>query len=176
MDTATPPNRYAPPVAIVDDIAAGVQPVRFWPPTGRMGRLRFLAYGIAVWLLSSVFAFLFGLAAGMSGANPIFVQVVSGIVYFALAAVLLIQRSHDMDFSGWWALLTLIPFVGLYWLFKGGTPGANRFGAPPPPNSTVVVVVGWIAGVLFVIGAIGIVAAIALPAYQAFNLRAKPAV
>lgn len=175
MDTATP-NRYAPPGAVVDDIATGVQPVRLWPPRGRMGRLRFLAYGIAVWLLSSLFAFLFGLAAGFSGANPMFVQVVSVVVYFGLAAVLLIQRSHDMDFSGWWSLLSLIPFVGLYWLFKGGTPGPNRFGAPPPPNSTAVVVVGWIAGVLFAIGAIGIVAAVVLPGYQAFSQRAKPAV
>ncbi len=175
MDNANP-ARYAPPGAVVGDVVTGVQPVRLWPPTGRMGRLRFFAYGVAVWLLSSAFAFLFGLAAGMSGTSPVVVQVVSVIVYFGLAAVLLIQRSHDMDISGWWALLTLIPFVGLYWLFKSGTPGPNRFGLPPPPNSTVVVIVGWIAGVLFALGVIGIVAAIAVPAYQAFNLGAKPAV
>ena len=173
MDNATP-ARYAPPGAVVGDVATGVQPVRLWPPKGRMGRLRFLAYGVAVWLLSSLFAFLFGLAAGMSDANPFLVQAVSVIVYAVLAAVLFIQRSHDMDFSGWWALLTLIPFVGFYWLFKGGTPGPNRFGAPPPPNSTVVVVVGWIAGVLFALGVVGIVAAIAVPAFQMFNVGARP--
>ncbi len=175
MDDTTP-ARYAPPGTVVGDVATGVQPVRLWPPKGRMGRLRFLAYGVAVWLLSSVFAFAFALASGMSDSNPLLVQAVSFVVYFVLASVLLIQRSHDMDFSGWWALLTLIPFVGLYWLFKGGTPGPNRFGAPPPPNSTLVVVIGWVAGVIFALAVIGIVAAILLPAYQMFNVGAKPTV
>ena len=39
-------------------------------------------------------------------------------------------------------LLALIPFVGLIWIFKGGTPGSNRFGAPAPANTLGVKILG----------------------------------
>jgi uncharacterized membrane protein YhaH (DUF805 family) len=44
-----------------------------------------------------------------------------------------VRRLHDLDKSGWWLLLGLIPIVGLiliYWFCQPGTPGANRFGPP----------------------------------------------
>lgn len=45
-----------------------------------------------------------------------------------------VRRLHDLDKSGWWLLLCLIPIVGglvlLYWFCQPGTPGANQFGAP----------------------------------------------
>lgn len=162
MDNATP-ARYAPPRAVVGDVTTGVQPVRLWPPSGRIGRLRLFAYSMGIWLLSAMFSFALGMATSLSDASPVYVQIVSGLVYIALLAVLLIQRSHDMDLSGWWALLTLIPLVGLYWAFKSGTPTVNRFGAPPPPNSTGVVVVAWIGAGVVVLGIVGIVVAGLLP-------------
>ena len=43
-----------------------------------------------------------------------------------------VRRLHDLDKSGWWLLLGLIPFVGaiilLAWLGSKGTAGPNRFG------------------------------------------------
>jgi uncharacterized membrane protein YhaH (DUF805 family) len=44
-----------------------------------------------------------------------------------------VRRLHDMDKSGWWILLSLIPIVNLillYWFCKRGDPGLNRFGSP----------------------------------------------
>lgn len=44
-----------------------------------------------------------------------------------------IRRLHDLDKSGWWLLIGLVPIVGLiliYWFAQPGTPGANRFGPP----------------------------------------------
>jgi uncharacterized membrane protein YhaH (DUF805 family) len=45
-----------------------------------------------------------------------------------------VRRLHDLDKSGWWLLISLIPIIGfivlIYWLVQPGTPGANRFGAP----------------------------------------------
>ena len=44
-----------------------------------------------------------------------------------------VRRLHDLDKSGWWLLLGLIPIVGLvllYWFCQPGTPGANQYGAP----------------------------------------------
>ena len=46
-------NPYQPPSAAVADIAPedGVQPVRVWSARGRIGRLRYMAYGTSAYLL-----------------------------------------------------------------------------------------------------------------------------
>lgn len=45
------------------------------------------------------------------------------------------RRLHDADFSGWWFLVTFIPFVGPFVLLvlclSSGSVGANRFGPCP---------------------------------------------
>ena len=44
-----------------------------------------------------------------------------------------VRRLHDLDRSGWWLLLDLIPVVGwiilIVWFCTKGTDGPNRFGA-----------------------------------------------
>jgi Tfp pilus assembly protein PilE len=50
-----------------------------------------------------------------------------------------------------------------------GTDGPNRFSTPPPPNTTGAVVLALIIPLIFILG---IVAAIALPAYQQYVNRA----
>ncbi|MES2434594.1 MAG: DUF805 domain-containing protein [Pseudomonadota bacterium] len=46
-----------------------------------------------------------------------------------------VRRLHDLDKSGWWLLIALIPLVGaiilLVWFCSRGTGGSNRFGADP---------------------------------------------
>ncbi len=46
-----------------------------------------------------------------------------------------VRRLHDIDRSGWWLLIVLIPLVGilllLVWFIQSGTAGPNRFGADP---------------------------------------------
>jgi uncharacterized membrane protein YhaH (DUF805 family) len=57
---------------------------------------------------------------------------------FILATILptvsvAVRRLHDLDRSGWWVLLDLVPLVGwiilIIWLCTKGTDGPNRFGA-----------------------------------------------
>ncbi|MEO8311091.1 MAG: DUF805 domain-containing protein [Caldimonas sp.] len=177
MDEA---NRFAPPgsrVADVADESAGFQPVRLWPPDGRMGRLRLLAYGAGMYILFLVVSSALGIVAGMTqSAQAAFaIGIVTFVLYLVGVTVLMIQRSHDLDLSGWWSIVAFIPLVGLFWLFKGGTPGVNRWGAPPPPNGWGVRILGLIVPVVMVVG---IVAAIALPAYVDYTNRgisgAKP--
>jgi uncharacterized membrane protein YhaH (DUF805 family) len=44
-----------------------------------------------------------------------------------------VRRLHDLDRSGWWLLIFLIPLIGpiilLIWFCTKGTEGPNRFGA-----------------------------------------------
>lgn len=54
-----------------------------------------------------------------------------GSILPALAVA--VRRLHDLDRSGWWIFLGLIPLVGaiilLIWYCSKGTDGPNRFGA-----------------------------------------------
>ena len=56
------------------------------------------------------------------------------LVWFGLA--IQIKRWHDRDKSGWWVLISLVPFIGSIWMiveagFLRGTIGPNRFGPDP---------------------------------------------
>ena len=48
-----------------------------------------------------------------------------------------VRRLHDIDRSGWWWLLWLLPVIGwlilIYWYCQPGTPAANRFDAAERP-------------------------------------------
>ena len=84
--------------------------------------------------------------------------------------MLTIQRAHDFDTTGWLSILMLIPLVNLLFWFIPGTDGENRWGAKTPPNTVLVLIGAWIVPVIFFIG---ILAAIALPAYQDYTKRAQ---
>ena len=73
-------------------------------------------------------------AAAHSSAAVALVVVVISIAFIYLALVglaLTIRRLHDIDRSGWWVLIGLVPFVGgivlLVFTLLEGTPGPNRF-------------------------------------------------
>ena len=171
-------NRVAPPGAQVADIGergVGFQPVRLWPPSGRMGRLRLIAYSAGLYLAFIAVSAVLGGVAGATRTpkTALAMGVIAFVIYLIGGLILLIQRSHDMNLSGWWSLAAMIPLVGLVWLFKGGTPGENRWGAPPPPNGWFVRIVGLIFPVVLVVG---IVAAVALPAYVDYTKRAQSGV
>jgi uncharacterized membrane protein YhaH (DUF805 family) len=161
-------NPYSPPQAQVADVGSDeVQEVKMWSAAGRIGRLRYLAYTVGASMIVGAIGGAVGAALGPSGAMVALLLYIPLAVFCILAAI---QRSHDMDWSGWMMLLSIIPFVGLIWIFKSGTPGPNRFGAPPPPNTTGVKLLAF---VMPAIAIIGILAAIALPAYQQYVLRAQ---
>jgi len=46
-----------------------------------------------------------------------------------------IRRLHDTGKSGWYILISLIPFVGaiilIVWTVQAGNPGSNQYGPPP---------------------------------------------
>jgi uncharacterized membrane protein YhaH (DUF805 family) len=116
---------------------------------GRMGRLNFATWSIAITVLAALAAVL--LLSGLTLLNPTVAGVI--VVTGSLVANLAInvKRLHDINWSGWLVLLSLVPYVGLIipliLLFMPGTQGANRFGPEPPtttPNTK------WAAGVAIV--------------------------
>lgn len=142
-----------------------MQPVRLFSASGRIGRARYIAYGFGLYLLSML--------AGVVGAR-LFGEVgavlatVAWVAMAVLGVMLTVQRCHDFNVTGWFALLIVVPLANLVFLFIPGTDGPNRFGAPTPPNSVGVLVVAWlIPGIVIA----GMIAAIALPAYQAYLQR-----
>jgi uncharacterized membrane protein YhaH (DUF805 family) len=65
-------------------------------------------------------------------------QIISSL--FGLAVLLpglavTVRRLHDLDRTGWWIFLGLIPLVGaiilIIWFCSRGTDGPNRFGPDP---------------------------------------------
>ena len=168
-------NPYTPPLSEVSDVhssSGGYQQVKLWSSGGRVGRLRYLAFISIGYLAMLVVGLVSGVIAAVVSSPsvvPVFVGL-AAIPYVVFSIIMLIQRTHDMDWSGWAALLALIPFVAFVWVFKAGTAGDNRFGAPPPPNTLVVKIFGLM---LPVIAFIGIIAAVALPAYQGYVTKAR---
>ena len=73
-------------------------------------------------------AVLADLGLGVFGLVAVFVLVVPG---FAVS----VRRLHDVDRSGRWLWVSLIPLIGwivlLVWFCSRGTPGPNRFGPAP---------------------------------------------
>ncbi len=57
------------------------------------------------------------------------------LAVFLPGLAMAIRRLHDIDKSGWWVLIVLIPIVGLIifivWAIKQGDEANNRFGANP---------------------------------------------
>jgi uncharacterized membrane protein YhaH (DUF805 family) len=162
-------NPYAAPRAAVTDIedAQEFQEVRLWSAKGRLGRLRYLAYMTGAYILAIALVGITVAALGeTAGGLATILAYIAAAVFVILVSI---QRSHDMNWSGWTVLLQLIPIVGLIWVFKAGTAGTNDYGAPPPPNTTGVKILGLL---LPIIAIIGIVAAIAIPAYAEYQQRA----
>jgi len=164
-------NPYQGPKSEVADATLQYQPVRILSVSGRIGRLRFIAYSFGLSLLvASVGGILTAMLSSFQAATTL-VMIVTWVLILAISIALTIQRSHDFNASGWLAILGVIPLVNLIFWFIPGTDGPNRFGGRPPPNSWLTVIVVCIVPAIFVIG---IIAAIALPAYQEYAKRAAP--
>ncbi len=99
---------------------------KFFDFSGRASKSEywwFQLYGIIIYGLLFVFqgdlAFVFSILA------------IANIIPLWAAAV---RRLHDTDKSGWFILISIIPFIGLiiiFLLMVDGSKGKNRFGPKP---------------------------------------------
>lgn len=172
MGTANP---YQVPRSNLDRHVQGdYSEVKAFSTKGRIGRLRYLAYsmgyGMLIYLI--VAALGVGLAAmGMPKEAVIGVLGIGYVLLIVFTIMLTIQRAHDFNTTGWITVLSLVPLVGLIFLFIPGTDGENRFGKKTPPNPRGMI--WWI--LIPIIAITGIMAAVAIPAYQAYVNKAQAA-
>jgi len=158
----------APAARVADPSSAEYSRINIWSLKGRLGRVRYIAYSIGFGLLTNMAS----TAAVTLGGETV------GLVLFfaALAAggcihvLLSVQRAHDFNTTGWLAVLALIPLLNFIFWFVPGTPSENRFGKQTPPNSRGVIIAAWIVPIVMISG---ILAAIAIPAYQDYVERAQ---
>lgn len=156
-------NPYIAPRAAVADAPEAFQPVRVLSISGRIGRVRYILYTMA---LPMILMFFVGLLAGLLGKAGMALIVAGWVAVVVISMMLTVQRSHDFDMTGWFALLGLVPLANLAFWFIPGSAGANRYGAPTPPNGLGVLIGVWIVPLL-VLGAI--IAAVAIPAYMGMS-------
>lgn len=102
----------------------------------------FLLGVLAVTIILSILEGILGLSGMVGGVyGPLTVLFFLGIIVPSIAVQ--VRRFHDQDKSGWFVLLSLIPFIGglivLVFMFLEGTKGPNRFGPDPkdPAGSDV---------------------------------------
>lgn len=145
--------------------------VKVFSVSGRLGRVRYIGYSVG---LSLLILMLLGAVVGITGAADPNVALLVGLAGYAtiivLQFMLTIQRAHDFNTTGWLALIMFIPLAALVFWFVPGTRGENDYGKQPPPNTAGVII---LACVVPFVAIVAILAAIAIPAYQDFTIRAQ---
>lgn len=147
---------------------------------GRFSRFSYLGWNGLLLLVMMLLGIIVAIALPSSSPDtnpdmPIFAMIILGILYIAIiyfSFIFAVRRLHDRNHSGWLSLLMLVPLVNiamaLYLTFAKGDANENQFGLPRV-TQTWEKVLDWIYLLIF---PIGILAAIAIPAYQDYVQRA----
>lgn len=100
---------------------------------GRIRRMGWWIAGIAVSIVS-------GVVENIRDSDiSIIVTLVFGviaIIFWIISISLSVRRWHDLNRSGWWLLVNVIPIIGWIYTFvmlgfMPGDQGSNDFGPPP---------------------------------------------
>ncbi len=168
-------NPYSTPDASLSTGNSGTYNPSLFSFGGRIGRMRYLAYNfglnilltIAMIPIIGISALTSGNMSAMSGISVILI----GIIYIVALVVTIVygkRRLNDLNRSGWFLLLLIIPLINLlliiYMIFFSGTEGGNNYGPTAIPNSLGVKILGSLVIVMFSLSIIGIFAARLIPA------------
>ncbi len=87
-------------------------------------------YWVLFTVLGNIVAEIIDAVLGITAINPLF-----GLAIILPSIAVAIRRLHDLDRSGWWIFIGLIPLIGwivlIIWHCTRGTAGPNRFGPNP---------------------------------------------
>ncbi|CAD7720157.1 Inner membrane protein YhaI [Xanthomonas hydrangeae] len=100
----------------------------------------FLLQMIVLLVLGGIFGIAAAIGGGDNGPGPL-AWVVSAIIMIVGLAMMVpgiavtVRRLHDQGKSGWFYLISLVPYVGaivlLVFMCMDGTPGPNEYGESP---------------------------------------------
>ena len=101
---------------------------------GRAPRSEYWWFALFGWAMMIILSILddliFNTASGYG-----FLTTIWGLLILLPSIGVGIRRLHDLDKSGWWLLISLIPIIGffilVFFFVKQGTRGQNRFGVDP---------------------------------------------
>lgn len=110
--------------------------------SGRARRKEYWMYGLFYVLFMLILVIASAVICAMMEMNSLEInRVVIFIVICAYLALLiptlavLVRRLHDINKSGWWCLISFVPYVGIIILFifalLDSTPGRNQYGENP---------------------------------------------
>lgn len=106
---------------------------------GRIGQKHYFVYSIVIpFILFCAITPLAGLATYLPIASTSFFYAVMGLAVLAMLLMtvrLSIQRCHDFNKSGAYAIFALIPFANIVFALIQGTNGLNQYGEVPKPAS-----------------------------------------
>ena len=174
-------NPYETPQSdVADGVADEYGDIKIFSFSGRIGRIRYLGYSIGFGVLIQFINGLLtaGIIAaigpgGLTDTVGIAFTITGPVAVVFISMMFTAKRLHDVNWSGWFSLLMLIPIVnlilGLGLVFTPGNDSENRFGLKPPPNNMMTYIFSLILPLIF----IAIMAAIAIPSYQQYVKRAE---
>ncbi len=92
------------------------------------------------WVLAYAIAyFIVAIVGGILGKLGMFLPLLFALAILVPTLAVAVRRLHDVDKSGWWVLIALVPIVGglilLYFAVQRGTIGPNQFGEDPLPQA-----------------------------------------
>ncbi|SFE61877.1 DUF805 domain-containing protein [Roseivivax sediminis] len=111
--------------------------------TGRARRSEFWWFVLFIVVGNVIASLLDSLLFGWmtSGHTVSILGALFGLAVFLPSIAAGVRRLHDLDRTGWWYLLVLIPVIGtlilIFFFVQKGTDGANRYGPDPVSGSGV---------------------------------------
>ena len=108
--------------------------------SGRARRMEywyFVLFNLIVAFVLALIDTLLGTTTGVSSFGLL--SGLYGLAVLIPTLALWVRRLHDIDRTGWWLLINLVPLVGtivlLVFALTPGTPGSNQYG-PDPKQAT----------------------------------------
>jgi uncharacterized membrane protein YhaH (DUF805 family) len=110
--------------------------------SGRAGRkeywMYYLFYALFIFILviaSAVICAMMEMDSLATQHVVIFIVICAYLALFIPSLAVLVRRLHDINKSGWWCLISFVPYVGFIILFiftlLDSTPGRNQYGENP---------------------------------------------
>jgi uncharacterized membrane protein YhaH (DUF805 family) len=100
--------------------------------SGRSGRAEYWWFFLANLILGVVFSLLGRVSVAFA-----VIYALYGLAMIIPSLSVSVRRLHDINRTGWWVLIALVPIVGVIVLLvfhaTAGDPGGNQYGYPPEP-------------------------------------------